>query len=523
MNKPETFEALLEECKSAVERTVHFRISSRADAEDVLQEVYLTAYRRFETLTDQLSFKAWIISIARNKCVDYYRMRAARAELPMETMAERIITYGRCGPREEVVVRETLEQLADRDQNILRLYYFQELSQKEIAKKLDVPLGTVKSRLYTARQNFKERYPYPPGADIMRQETGLKDKSCGRQLPAEGCMQTNTSEVSGSYHMNPELQKKFPENPRSTGADRKAVKEGKLRKLVRVPAFGTEKEKIMSMNERNAAVKKGEALKSTVLPEFLPEYTIVKSEEAPFEVVWEELQGWMIIPRLGESLTWGLYELPSRKRTEYTELEVTGRAEVHGIEGVEIIAVQYNAEDYYRTGSVNEMERRFVAQLTDTHSRYLAESHVENGVRKCYTFLDGESFLKNWGFGEENCGNETHVVPKGALHKEGNCVIVNKDKATLDVVGRYTVTIAGKCYDTICVMDVESFDDAIATESYIDKNGRTVLWRRFNRDDWAIEHFGGKKWSETLPENERLMIGGSVYVHWYDCISNYIG
>lgn len=483
MNKPETFEALLKECKSAVERTVHFRISSRADAEDVLQEVYLTAYRRFETLTDQLSFKAWIISIARNKCVDYYRMRAARAELPMGTVSERVMAYGRCGPREQTVVRETLELLADKDQSILKLCYFEELPQAEIAKKLDVPLGTVKSRLHTARQNFKELYPYPTGTDAMRQEERT-------------------------------MKKAFSENNHVLATDSGNSAHAQKNR--------GEMEEIMNMNEKNMT-QNSKILKSTNLPELLPEYTIVKSEEAPFEAVWEELQGWMIVPRLGEHLTWGLYELPSRKRTEYTELEVTGRAEVHGIEGVEIVAVQYNAEDYYRTGSVNEMERRFVAQLTDTHSRYLAESHVENGVRKCYTFLDGDSFLKNWGFGEDNCGNETHVVQKGVLRREGNCISVNGRQAALDVIGRYTVTIAGKSYDTICVMDVESFDDAIATESYIDKNGRTVLWRRFNRDDWAIAHFGGKKWSETLPDNERLIIDGSVYVHWYDCISDYIG
>ncbi len=89
-------------------------------------------------------------------------------------------------------------------------------------------------------------------------------------------------------------------------------------------------------NQEN--INKGNSTeRNTILPEFLPEYSITKSQEAPFEAVWEELQGWMIVPRLGEKLTWGLYELPSRKRTEYTELAVTGRAEVHGIEGSRLL------------------------------------------------------------------------------------------------------------------------------------------------------------------------------------------
>ena len=171
------------------------------------------------------------------------------------------------------------------------------------------------------------------------------------------------------------------------------------------------------------------------------------------------------------------------------------------------------------------MERRFAAQLTDTHSRYLAESHIEDGVRKCYTFLDGDSFMKNWGFGEDNCGNETHIAAKGILQRTGNIVEFCKGvhgSQHLDVVGRYTVEIAGKVYDTICVMDVESYDDAIVTESYIDKNGRTVLWRRFNSDNWAAGQFRIKSWSEELPGNERLIVDGKVYVHWYDCVSDYI-
>lgn len=258
------------------------------------------------------------------------------------------------------------------------------------------------------------------------------------------------------------------------------------------------------------------------LPDILPEYKIVKSALAPFCVRWEELQGWLMVPRVGEELTWGLYDMPSRRRTEYIEMKAIGKAEIHGIEGVEISAIQYGTEDYYRTGSVDKMERRFVAQLTDTHCRYLAESHTENGVRKLYTFLDGDGFINNWGFGENNCGNEVNISHKGQLVRNGTAINGSTAKEILDIVGRYTVTIGDKIYDTVCVMDIQCFNDEVASEQYVDRNGKTVLWRRFNRDDWAIDRFGGKPWSEKLPDNERLIINGETYVHWYDCISDYI-
>ena len=425
------FEKLLAEVSSGVERFVRYRLPSQMDADDVLQEVYLSAYRKFSGLKNKDAFKPWIISIARNKCNDYFRAKAAQMEISIEELSQQELSAGRLGISVVHTVRETLDRLGDKDKQILYLYFWKELPQTEIAKLLDIPVGTVKSRLFTAKQHFKNKYPY------------------------------QTQKPKGDTTM----QK---------------------------------------------------------LPEYIPDYTIERLDAEPFSVRWEELQGWLIVPRVGQKLTWGMYDFPERKRTEYTEMEVIGKAEVHGIEGVEVVAMQFNPADYYRTGALDRVERRFVAQLTDTHSRYLAETHMEDGVRKCYTFLDGEAFLNNWGFGEDNCGNEVDLHPKGLLHREGNCVSGTIPREVVDVVGRYRVTIGGKVYDTVCVMDIECFNDAVASEQYVDQNGRTVLWRRFNRDDWAIDRFGGKPWSEKFPDNERLTINGETYVHWYDCISDYI-
>ena len=425
------FEKLLGEVSCGVERFVRYHLPSQTDADDVLQEVYFSAYRKFPQLKNKDAFKSWIISIARNKCNDYFRARAAQMEISIEELSRKELTVSRHGISVVHTVRETLDLLGDKDKQILYLYFWKELPQADIAKLLNIPLGTVKSRLHTAKQHFKNKYPY------------------------------QTQKPKGDTTM----QK---------------------------------------------------------LPEYIPDYTIERLEAEPFSVRWEELQGWLIVPRVGQKLTWGMYDFPERKRTEYTEMDVIGKAEVHGIEGVEVVAMQFDPADYYRTGALDRVERRFVAQLTDTHSRYLAETHMEDGVRKCYTFLDGEAFLNNWGFGEDNCGNEVDLHPKGLLHREGNCVVGTIPREVVDVVGRYRVTIAGKSYDTVCVMDIECFNDAVASEQYVDQNGRTVLWRRFNRDDWAIDRFGGKPWSEKFPDNERLTINGETYVHWYDCISDYI-
>ena len=215
--------------------------------------------------------------------------------------------------------------------------------------------------------------------------------------------------------------------------------------------------------------------------------------------------GWFLVPKLGEKLSWGLYDIPSRKCSHIYDMQVTGKAKVHGIEGVEVTAREAEYSD-----KNNVINRTFVAQLTDTRCRYLAT------IRD-----DGDEFLLNWGFGEDNCGNEINLTQKSDIQRDGSVVSsINKD-FLLDIVGRYIVTINGKNYDTVCVMDIETCNCEFVLEQYLDKNGRTILWRRFTRNDWAIDRYK-KLWSEQLPQNEQIKVNGITYVHWYDCITDYV-
>ena len=418
------FEHLLNQNKLAFERFVKFRISNLSDAEDILQDVYFTAYKNWEQLKEKQSFKAWVVSIARHKCNDYYRKQAKFSEVPIDNLVETELLQTRLGYAEAPFIEDILDSLSDKDKQILHLTYWEELPQKQIAKALDIPLGTVKSRLHAAKQNFKMNY-------------------------------TSKSNI----RKDDESMSKLPNN--------------------------------------------------------LPAYNISVLSQPPFIVKCEELQGLSIIPKIGEKITWGLYNFASKQCEEFSEVCVLGKAEVHGIEGVEIRSVQHDIKN----NQVNE--RLFVAQLTDTHCRYLSETHWENDIKKCFTFLDGDIFMNNWGFGEDNCGNKILIEPNNLIKREGVQITKTVEKEILDVVGRYTVEIGDKSYDTVCVMDLGHFNNAIAIEQYIDKNGRTILWRRFNRDDWALKRYK-KKWSEQLPENERLIINGETYVHWYDCITDYI-
>ena len=82
------FEVLLQEHFPVLKRFVHYKINNFSDAEDIVQEVCLTATEKFATLKNVESFKPWLLGIATNKCKDYYRRQAKVLELPYDELSE---------------------------------------------------------------------------------------------------------------------------------------------------------------------------------------------------------------------------------------------------------------------------------------------------------------------------------------------------------------------------------------------------------------------------------------------------
>ena len=421
------FETLLEENRLSVERWVKFHIPG-TDAEDVLQETYLAAFRAFPQLKDPTAFRPWLLSIARNKWRDWCRKQVRRPEVPVDQLPETAAPEP-----EDTAVAETLDRLSDRDARMLRLFYLEQLPQREIARQLSIPEGTVKSRLNAARERFHAAYPCPPS--------------------------------------------------------------------------------------------KGEK-KMKHLPLFLPPYQVRWKDEAPFPVVWEEMMGWSIVPRLGEKLTWGMYDLPSRKLDVAYDMAVTGKARVHGLEGVSFTArvieplPKLKEDDLMRepvsnSGAPQEVWT-FIGQIQDGYTRFLSAERVENGVRTLSTFLDGEEFMSNWGFGEDNRGNSIHPRAQGLIARDGTAYTAKRE-GVLDVVGRCDLTLDGRTADCIAIMDLSAYQEGVASLQYLNGDGRTLLWQRYNRDDWELDRYG-KRWSELLPENDRITVNGVTYVHWYDCL-----
>ena len=126
----DSFEALLEPCRNSIERFVKFRLPSLTDAEDVLQEVYLTAFLKFHQLKDPAAFKPWLLAIARNRCNDYFRRQYKNPEISVDTLPDTALIYGRSGLTLQSPVADVMEELDENDRQILYLYFWKELPQE---------------------------------------------------------------------------------------------------------------------------------------------------------------------------------------------------------------------------------------------------------------------------------------------------------------------------------------------------------------------------------------------------------
>jgi RNA polymerase sigma-70 factor (ECF subfamily) len=135
-----------------------------AGAEEITQDVMVTVWRKAGLFDrGQASVSTWIFRIARNRRIDVFR-RTKRPDLDPEEAMILPAAVEAPGDRieameTEALVREAMRDLPEEQLLLLRLAFYEGLSHREIAEKLDVPLGTVKSRIRLAFAKMKSRLP----------------------------------------------------------------------------------------------------------------------------------------------------------------------------------------------------------------------------------------------------------------------------------------------------------------------------------------------------------------------------
>lgn len=132
------------------------------DTQELIQETMLACVEHRGRLRECVNFEAYLLRMARNKLYDFLRKRARskedlHGELPsvQELRTSVASLIGR--EAREVLVLSTLRQLPVELQEVLELHYWSEMTTREIADVIEVPTGTVKSRLRRAREQFEKR------------------------------------------------------------------------------------------------------------------------------------------------------------------------------------------------------------------------------------------------------------------------------------------------------------------------------------------------------------------------------
>ncbi|MDE0018115.1 MAG: sigma-70 family RNA polymerase sigma factor [Candidatus Poribacteria bacterium] len=164
------FAELVKKYQKQVHALVWRKIGDFHTAEEITQDVFLKAYQRLATLKKPQSFVSWLYVIAANDCSTWLRKKRLKTQ-PIEDTSSALVekaTYSGyviteneriAAEAQRDAVKKLLAKLQESDRTIITLFYFAEMTCKEISEFLGVSANTIKSRLSRARQSLKKEEP----------------------------------------------------------------------------------------------------------------------------------------------------------------------------------------------------------------------------------------------------------------------------------------------------------------------------------------------------------------------------
>jgi RNA polymerase sigma-70 factor (ECF subfamily) len=136
-------------------------LGDAARAEDIAQDVFIRIWKGLAGYRGQSTLSTWIYAITRNTCLTALKTTGAEKEVSIEDPGiARAVEHANSAVRPsgsaEIDLVRLMEQLPEKQQRVLRLYYMEEKSYEEVARMLDWPMGTVKAYLHRARKHLAE-------------------------------------------------------------------------------------------------------------------------------------------------------------------------------------------------------------------------------------------------------------------------------------------------------------------------------------------------------------------------------
>lgn len=167
-NKPDRFWELAEEHVKFIYNVALRYAGNPYDAEDLVQETYFLAFKKFDQLRDDRKLKSWLFTILRNTYLKTRRQNGPRKITEYDDSIDYISTLENAVEQIDVVtayeqkiesdqIQQLLANLPDKYKAPLLLYYLSEMSYQEISETLELPMGTVMSRLSRGKQVLKKK------------------------------------------------------------------------------------------------------------------------------------------------------------------------------------------------------------------------------------------------------------------------------------------------------------------------------------------------------------------------------
>ncbi|MYL43935.1 sigma-70 family RNA polymerase sigma factor [Virgibacillus massiliensis] len=164
LDSTEEIESIMNNYGNEIKRLIYTYVKNKDDTDDITQEVFINIYRKLNTYKGKSSLKSWVYSIAINKSKDYLRSWRFRSE----KLKDKLIKFNHSKSRSDedpldyAIKQDESDQLIDiildlpiKYREIIILYYFKELTTKEIGFVLSVKEATVRTRLIRGREKLK--------------------------------------------------------------------------------------------------------------------------------------------------------------------------------------------------------------------------------------------------------------------------------------------------------------------------------------------------------------------------------
>lgn len=149
------FAELVEQHQSMVFSIAYHSLQDEARAEELAQDVFLSLFENLERIESEQHVKYWLRRVATQRCIDESRRRKFQPRYSLEDIHEPSVDAVESDPKLMAHVQEMVADLPAHARAVVVLRYQEEMDPKEIAEVLDIPVATVKSRLFRALESLR--------------------------------------------------------------------------------------------------------------------------------------------------------------------------------------------------------------------------------------------------------------------------------------------------------------------------------------------------------------------------------